>query len=204
MSINQGLANTGIVNYQRHIGNRVRLNDDINVATATSIDLLGPNGNMIGFVNKIDSFDHKRDVKRIRHLNSYDRGNVIELVPNVSTTSISVSGFYMFPDANGVTQDIVNRVTNEEAASVGMLDTSRFNFDMGIRVRHHNVAERGGVFWLFKCGMDSWNIGGIDLDGDNVLTQSVSIQVSYTGYESFVDFDGPSIIDPYANNFSYS
>jgi hypothetical protein len=179
----------------------VRLNDDIHVATVTSIDLLGPSGSIIGFVDKITGLTMKRPVTRIRHLNSYDRGTVIELVPSVSEVSLTCEGFLLFPDEAGISHDIINRITQESQDPYGLLDTSRFNFDMALRIRHHNVSTRGGVYYFYRCGLDNWDMGNINLDGNNIITQTVSIQVSYTGYKPIESLEVP---DEIANNNSYS
>lgn len=201
MSINQGYDNRGALTYLGHNGNKVRLNDDIHVATVTSIDLIGPNGNIIGFVDKINSMNMNRPVTRIRHLNSFDRGTVIELVPGVSIVDLTVEGFLLFPDEDGVPQDILNRITQEDMDPYGLVDTTRFNFDMALRIRHHNVSNRGGIYWFYRCGIENWSLGNITMDGNNIITQTCKIQVSHTGYTPLLGFD----IDPeYPNNQSYS
>jgi hypothetical protein len=182
MAVNEGLSGA-VLDYVRK-GNRVYIDDDLQTAVVTACHLLGPNDKIIGWVQQISNFSQQRNVYRVRHLNMFDAGTVLELVPGVSTTKISVQGLLLWPRA-GISRDIVNRIGQVDNNPYGILDDSLPNFDIAIKIAHPNHPDEIYVVYrLYKCMMANWSMSGINIDGgNNVIMEQVNIEVARTGFD---------------------
>ena len=146
------------------------------VVSPFSVTIYDADGIEIGFITDFTP-DSTRRLERVRHLNAYDAGRIIEQVPGPEDPSISVSGFVLYSDDVANPQSLIGRLTRELGVAVfEALNQQRIPFTIVKEVIHPATGAGYKVIyhecWLARYS-ETWSVRNL------VVTGSASIQPTY-------------------------
>lgn len=144
------------------------------------IDILNDNGALIGAIQSFD-YSQSRTVSELREINSgnYDAnieeaGEIVELVPGVASTTISVNGFALM-GTESIQQMMFNRLANETDRNV--LKTMKDN-KTPFQIKEVQTLADGSTRQnlYVDCYLESYS-RNISIEGDLVIAETASIRV---------------------------
>ena len=146
------------------------------VITPFSATILDENGLEIGYVISLN-YDTSRTVERIRHLNAYDAGRIIEQVPTPENYSLSAEGYSLYTKELADPKSLIGRLTQSlDIAVFETLNAQHLPFTLVKEVTH--LANGLGVKTFFY---DCWLARYTETYATRnaVVTGSATIQPSY-------------------------
>lgn len=156
-------------------GDRVGVPDTNLAVVSSSVDVFDTDGLNIGFMQQITRTD-TRQVTRIRHLDSFDAGRIVEQVPMPEDLSLNVMGFALY-NRGSDKQSLINRIGGSGSARFKSLNSQQIPFNLLEEWTHPaNPNNRGQTYYL-GCWLTNYsrpiNIGTV------TVAETATIQPSW-------------------------
>lgn len=143
--------------------------------SVTIYDLLG---NEIGFITDL-SYETSRRVERIRHLNAFDAGRIIEQSPAPEDFSVSCTGFSLYTDDLANPQSVIGRLTKETGIAVfEALNQQKIPFNI-VKEVVHPATGKGFQTIFYECWLSRYS--------ETFATRNVVVTASATVQPSYVE-----------------
>lgn len=115
-----------------------------------SLTIYDLEGNEVGFITDL-SYDTSRRVERVRHLNAFDAGRIIEQAPAPEDFTVSCTGFSLYTDDLANPQSVIGRLTKETGIAVfEVLNQQKIPFNV-VKEVVHPATGVGYQTIFFEC-----------------------------------------------------
>jgi len=146
------------------------------VISPLSLTIFDLQGNEVGFITDL-SYETTRTVERIRHLNAFDAGRIIEQVPVPENFTVSGTGYSLYTDRLSNPQSVIGRLTQELREAVfEVLNAQRIPFNVVKEVSNFQTGITVKTIF-FDCWLTRFSEGFSVRNA--VVTASFSFQPSY-------------------------
>lgn len=141
-----------------------------------SLTIYDLEGNEVGFMTDL-TYDTSRRVERIRHLNAFDAGRIIEQAPAPEDYTASCVGFTLYTGDLANPQSVIGRLTKETGIAVfECLNQQRIPFNV-VKEVVHPATGIGYQTIFYECWLtrysETFAVRNV------VVTANASIQPTY-------------------------
>jgi len=141
-----------------------------------SLTIYDLEGNEVGYMISL-TYDTTRRVERIRHLNAFDAGRIIEQAPAPEDYTASGEGFTLYTDDLANPQSVIGRLTKETGIAVfECLNQQRIPFNIVKQVVHPATGV-GYETIFYECWLARYS--ETFATRNIVVSATVSIQPTY-------------------------
>lgn len=141
-----------------------------------SLTIYDLEGNEVGFITDL-SYDTSRRVERIRHLNAFDAGRIIEQAPSPEDYTLSATGFSLYTNDLANPQSVIGRLTKETGIAVfECLNQQKIPFNI-VKEVVHPATGTGYQTIFYECWLTRYSEAFATRNV--VVTGTASIQPSY-------------------------
>lgn len=168
-------------------GGRVTRGEQLYSVRATDVDLIrGSDKLPVGGAQSISQIPMSRTVTPVRMLSSKDGGIIYEwVVAPMDPIKFTIEGtMYHSYVTDEYHRNLIGRVQGEASiANISVPDLNAWLSPMDIAVRF--TTPDGGYlyYWYLNCVPDNHTIRGIDIGGNNVVMESLSLNAARMGIE---------------------
>jgi len=141
-----------------------------------SLTIYDLEGNEVGYIISL-SYETTRRVERIRHLNAFDAGRIIEQAPAPEDFSVTAEGFTLYTDDLANPQSVIGRLTIETGIAVfECLNQQRIPFNV-VKEVVHPATGIGYRTIFFECWLARYS--ETFATRNIVVSATASIQPTY-------------------------